>query len=90
MLLLCLVGCGEKSDCEKSCEATKQCPQVPAYFSNIECDEACDAQDGISHDYGCGAEWNTFTACGAKNLDRACEPNTCSAEAMAWSSCFPD
>jgi|RhiMetdeSRZDD1v2_1073273.scaffolds.fasta_scaffold1347160_2 hypothetical protein len=89
ILVLCL-GCEEKSDCEKACEATKECPRAPPYFDNIECDEGCEYQEGVSHDYGCGAQWNTFVACGAANLDRACDPNTCSAEAMAWSGCFPD
>jgi hypothetical protein len=82
-----LLGC-EQSDCEKACEAAKECPQVPATYRDLDCSDGCDFQEQASNIRGCGDEWDAFNTCGAANVDRACENGTCGAEATAWNDCL--
>lgn len=81
------LGCA-KSDCEKACEATKDCPQVSPAFGGLDCGDACDFQEDQSNAAGCGAQFDAFNACGAANVDLACESGTCGAEAQTWSNCL--
>jgi hypothetical protein len=85
--MLFTAGCGG-SDCEQACEAAKECPQVPAQFASLDCGDACEYQEESSASAGCSAELDAFNACGAANVDRACEANVCSAEALTWSNCL--
>lgn len=83
-------GCAQ-SDCEAVCEAAKDCQtdgEVGQVFASLDCGDACDFQEDQSAQAGCSAELDTFHACGADNLDRACEANVCSEEALSWSQCL--
>ncbi|NUQ75795.1 MAG: hypothetical protein HUU21_19810 [Polyangiaceae bacterium] len=80
-------ACAE-DDCEASCEAAKKCSPVPARFAVFECGDGCDFYENQATNAGCTAELETFNACGADNVDRACDANVCNAEEDAYSACL--
>jgi hypothetical protein len=87
LVTLLSAACAE-SDCATSCEAAKKCTPVPARFGLFECGDGCDFYENQADTAGCTAEHDALNACGAANVDRACEANVCNAEADALSACL--
>jgi hypothetical protein len=87
LVTLLSAACSE-SDCATACEAAKKCDPVPARFALFDCGDGCDFYENQAETAGCDAELEAFDACGADNVDRACEETVCNAEADALSACL--